>query len=91
MSFNELESVTSNFNPCLSGYVDSLKKLLFTLPKSKLKEILARWAAKAPEPLNRQFPERLNKEEAIKGYNAKKQMKKTTLFPPGWFSIYFFV
>ena len=66
-----------------TGYVDTMRKLLFTLPKSEMKEILERYSAKAPEPLNRQFPERKSKEEAVKGYRRKKQMKKTSLFPSG--------
>ena len=66
-----------------SGYVDGLKKLLFYFPKEKRKEIIKKYASRTPEPLNRQFSERLSKEEAIKAYNTKKAMKKTALFPPG--------
>ena len=66
-----------------SGYVDGLKKLLFNFPKEKREEIIKKYASRTPEPLNRQFSERLSKEEAIKAYNAKKAMKKTALFPPG--------
>ena len=32
-----------------------MKKLLFTLPKSEMEEVLDRYTGKAPEPLNRQF------------------------------------
>ena len=66
-----------------SGYVDGLKKLLFNFPKEKREEIIKKYASRTPEPLNRQFSERLSKEEAIKAYKAKKAMKKTALFPPG--------
>lgn len=62
-------------------YVDTLRKLLFTLPKSELNKTRARYTVRAPEPLNRQFPRRVSKEEVVRGYEARKQMKKTVLFP----------
>jgi len=58
-----------------------MKKLLFTLPKSEMEEVLDRYTGKAPEPLNRQFPERKSKEDAVKGYRERKKMKRTPLFP----------
>lgn len=73
----------------LSDYVDTLRKLLFTLPKSELNKTRARYTVRAPEPLNRQFPGRVSKEEAVRGYEARKQMKKTVLFPSGQFSLIF--
>ena len=63
-----------------SDYVNSLKKLLFTL-----QETLARYTVKAPEPLNRQFPVRASKEEALKAYKARKQLK-TVLLPSSKFN-----
>lgn len=72
-----------------SDYVDTLRKLLFTLPKSELNKTRARYTVRAPEPLNRQFPGRVSKEEAVRGYEARKQMKKTVLFPSGQFSLIF--
>ena len=60
-----------------------MKKLLFTLPKSEMEEVLDRYTGKAPEPLNRQFPERKSKEDAVKGYRERKKMKRTPLFPSG--------
>jgi len=60
-----------------------MKKLLFTMPRSSLKEILERCTSKAPEPLNCQSPDRHSKEEALEGYSGRKQMKKTSLFPSG--------
>lgn len=60
-----------------------MKTLLFTLPNDELEEVLARYSARAPEPLNRQFPERVSKAEAVKGFETRKKKKKTILFPPG--------
>lgn len=65
------------------GYVDTMKKLLFTLPKSEMKKGLDKYSAKVPEPLNRQFPDRKSTEEAVQGYNARKKKTKTCLFPSG--------
>ena len=53
---------------------------------SELKETLVKYSAKAPEPLNRQFPERAGKADAVKSYEARKLRKKTPLFPSGKFS-----
>lgn len=71
----------------LLGYVDKMKHLLFTLPKSEMERVLQKYLTKAPEPLNRQFPERLNKEEAVLNFKARKQ-KKTSLFPSREFEIH---
>lgn len=65
------------------GYVDTMKTLLFTLPKSEMKKALDKYSAKVPEPLNRQFPERKSKENAVKDYKARKKMTRTSLFPSG--------
>ena len=46
-----------------------------------------RYLTKTPEPLDRQFPDRVSKEEAVKGYKERKQMKKAPLFPAGKFTI----
>lgn len=56
--------------------VDIMKKLLFTLPKAEMNDIMDRYLTKIAEPLNRQFPDRVSKEEAVKGYKERKQMKK---------------
>lgn len=39
----------------LSGYVDTLKKLLFTLPKSEMKKALDKYSAKVPKPLKKKL------------------------------------
>ncbi|KAK3743480.1 hypothetical protein QZH41_013093, partial [Actinostola sp. cb2023] len=67
--------------PPTYGYVDTLKALLFTLPKSEMLKVLDRHSAKIPAPLNRQFPERRSKEEAVELYQEKKKKKHTTPFP----------
>ena len=67
------------------GYVDAMKALLFTLPKSEMKEVLERYSGKVPKPLNQQFPARRSKEEAVEVYQTRRKMKKTSLFPSGLF------
>ena len=47
------------------------------------KEVLEKYLSKQPEPLNRQFLERKSKEEAVKDYRARQQMRKTSLVPSG--------
>ncbi len=69
------------------GYVDKLKHLLFTLPKCEMEKVLQKYSAKTPEPLNRQFPDRLSKEEAVLSFKARKQKKKTSLFPSSKFLV----
>lgn len=72
-----------NWAVIFSGYVDTLKNLLFTLPKAEMKKVDEKYAARVPEPLNQQFPDRVNKEDAVKFYQARKATKKTSLSPPG--------
>ncbi|CAH3172740.1 unnamed protein product, partial [Porites lobata] len=64
-------------------YVDTMKKLLFSLTDAERKEVLEKYSLKQPEPLNRQFLERKSKEEAGKDYRARQQMSKTTVVPSG--------
>lgn len=47
-----------------AGYVDSLKRLLFTLSKSELKEVFEKYSVKAPQPLNTQCVDQLGKDAA---------------------------
>ena len=60
-----------------------MKKLLFSLTDAERKEVLEKYLSKQPEPLNRQFLERKSKEEAVKDYRARQQMRKTSLVPSG--------
>lgn len=56
------------------GHVDKIRKLTaFTNLKAKLEE----YKSKVPEPMNRKFPQRLVKHEAIQ--NTKKRTR-TQLF-----------
>ena len=66
-----------------TDYVDTMKKLLFSLTDAERKEVLEKYLSKQPEPLNRQFLERKSKEEAVKDYRARQQMRKTSLVPSG--------
>lgn len=66
-----------------SGYVETMRKLLFTLPKSEMMKVRYKYSAKVPEPLNRQFPGRKSKEDAVRDYKARKKMTRTSLFPSG--------
>ena len=66
----------------ISGYVDEMKTLLFSLSKAVMKVAYARYATKAPQSLTSQFPDRISKPQAVKTYEKQKQ-KSTQLFPPG--------
>jgi hypothetical protein len=65
-----------------TGYADEIKKLIFSLPTTTLAATLQRYEAKVPEPLNRQFSERRNREEAINRWAVRKTLR-TELCPPG--------
>ena len=47
------------FQKFYSGYVDNLKKLLLSMPKIEMEEVLKKYKDKEPEPLNTMFKERL--------------------------------
>lgn len=68
---------------CISGYVDEIhvRKLLFSLPLKDLGDVLKKYEEKVPEPLNRQFPERLGKDDAIHN-KEKKRGPDQSYFPP---------
>ena len=68
---------------CLYRFVDTMKKLLFSLTDAERTEVLEKYSSKQPEPLNRQVLERKSKEEAVKDYRARQQMRKTSLVPSG--------
>ena len=52
------------------------------MPVQTMSSVMARYNAKLPEPLNRQFPERLNREEAIGDQKGRKRAR-TELIPSG--------
>ncbi|XP_068739260.1 uncharacterized protein [Montipora capricornis] len=62
-------------------YVDNIAQVLFTLPFEDMKSVFQKYSANVPEPLNRQFPERKCKDDAVKDYEARKK-NTTPLFPP---------
>jgi len=45
--------------------------------------MLKKYEEKVPEPLNRQFPERLGKDDAIQNKEKKKKTSRSELFSPG--------
>ena len=58
-------------------------KNLFTLPKSTLKEVAERYLAKVPQPLCVEFTDRVQKDTAVRKYEAGAQKRNSTpLFPP---------
>ena len=71
-----------------TGYVGSMKRLLFTLPKHVMKHVLDRYSKKAPKPLSAQFADRLDKQEAVKRYEQRTK-KSNILFPSGIYSVDF--
>lgn len=66
----------------VAGYVSEIKKLLFSLPVQTMSSVMARYNENVPEPLNRQFPERLSRDEAIENQRGRKRAR-TELFPSG--------
>ena len=62
--------------------MNNVCEVLFTLPFEDMESINTKYCTNVPEPLNRQFPDRLPKEEAVKLYKARKS-NITTLYPPG--------
>ncbi|XP_068701666.1 uncharacterized protein [Montipora foliosa] len=76
------EVVREVVRPPTYGYVEDMKKLLFTLTKPEMTEVYNRYAAKVPEPLSAQFKDRLDKPSAVKAYMEKhEQRTSATLFP----------
>lgn len=65
-----------------TGYADEIKKLIFSLSTKTLADTLKKYEAKVPEPLNRVFPERCSREEAIDHW-AERRNLRTELCPPG--------
>ena len=66
----------------IAGYVEDIKRLLFSTTKQERDNIRAKYKAKVPDPLKRQFPERASKDKAIKRHEALKELQ-TELFPSG--------
>jgi len=69
--------------------VDDIRKLLFSLPQEALANKLQKYEAMVPEPLNRQFPDRVSKEDAISRKEERNKIR-THLFPAGTYTMYLF-
>ena len=66
------------------SYAEDIKQLLFTLTKPEMAEVYSRYSAKAPEPLSAQFNDRIDKQSAVRAYNAKcGKVRNILLFPSG--------
>jgi hypothetical protein len=63
-------------------YVEKIKEMMFTTSKEEREKIKKKFKAKCPEPLNRQFPERATKQDAIENDGLRKR-KIAQLLPPG--------
>ena len=65
------------------GYVDEIKKSLLNLSKEERKSVAEKYNTKVPEPLNSQFPERVNKSVAVDQNTQRKEREATKLYPVG--------
>ena len=57
-----------------TGYVDKIKNLLFITSKEDRNRVKEKYKEKVPDPLNRQFPDRVPKEQAIENHGARKRL-----------------
>ena len=73
--------VTTCFSLSFLGYVNAMKKLMFSLSRTVMNETFKRYSAKDPGSLASQFPDRLGRTEAVKVYKQQKQKHRTQLFP----------
>ena len=68
--------------PLYLGYVEDIKKLLFSLTKAEMLEVYNRYSARAPAPLSAQFEDRVDKQTAVKAYQENlKKRSNAPLFP----------
>ena len=72
----------SYFNASSSDYVTDVKEELFTCSMEVMQAKVTRFSANMPEPLNRQFENRLSKEEAVQK-QLLRHKQVTVLFPGG--------
>ena len=66
----------------LVGYVDDIRKIMFPLPFNELQKISEKYQEKVRLPMNKQFPERLSKEDALLNRENRKRTR-AELFPQG--------
>ena len=62
--------------------MDDIRKVLFRVPFNDLNATGKKYQEKIPLPLNRQFPERVSREDAVKNKENRKRTR-AELFPPG--------
>lgn len=60
-----------------------MRKLVFSMPEGDLKAVSQKYSARAPKPLNTQFPERRGKEEAVQLHAGRRKRMATELYPAG--------
>ena len=65
-----------------AGYAHQMKTLLFSLSMAEMEQTLNQGSSNIPEPLNRQFSNRLEKEQAVQNQLERQQKQQTELFPP---------
>lgn len=69
------------------GYVEELKKGLFSLRKSELTGLqngmTGKYQSKIPASLSSQFPDQVNKKDAVDKYRKKQEREATKLHPVG--------
>eukprot|EP00795_Rhopilema_esculentum_P005763 gene5763-11042_t len=61
-------------------YVDTIRKLMFTIPKAECNEIMKQYERIAPLPLTSQFKDQLPKLEAVQKYLERNQ-STTSMYP----------
>lgn len=62
---NKINDVEILFDRNRAYYFESMKKLLYTLPKTAMKETFQRYSDKVPEPLNTLFTDRITTKTAV--------------------------
>ena len=65
-----------------------MRKLLFSLTREEMDITKLSYKDAIPEPLNRQFTNRVSKLDALKNYQERKA-RVSTLFPEGSFNLWF--
>ena len=53
------------------------------MSKEERKSVAEKYNTKVPEPLNTQFPDRVNKSVAVDRYTQRKEREAAKLYPEG--------
>lgn len=67
--------INTSLHIYVTGYVSEIQKLLFSMPVETMSSVMARYNAKLSEPLNRQLPKRLSRDEAIEHQKGRKRAR----------------